>query len=246
MLFIFKRRKIVLDLFTCRQLVFDTSKPKNAAQFYPEWWKQLPRSVKLDAEDMFDTATMRRCMGMVDQFRYGFIVPLWSDLAVELAPVGFTGVKAQFSDRVSTLSSHPQAMRGAYLPDTKFAHLKLEAPWVAKCKEDVKFTWQQPTWNMPNPEQYIVLPGVIDYKYQYSMNTNVMFVRGHEERRIDLRLGQPMAHVCPISEREVDLRYHMVGGEEFGRMMQGDKISNLDNYRVYRRLREAEEKCPFH
>jgi len=38
----------------------------------------------------------------------------------------------------------------------------------------------------------------------------------------------------------------MVTGEEYGRMMQGEKISNIDNYRIYRRIRESEEKkCPF-
>ena len=245
-MFFFKKRKIVLDLFTCRQQVFDTAKPKNAAQFYPEWWKQLPRSVQMAPSDMFPIATMRRCMGMVDHYRHGFIVPLWSDLAVELAPQGYTGCKAQFSDCVSTLSTHVQAARGAFLPETHFSHLKLEAPWAAKCSEDVHFTWEQPTWSMWEPDKYVVLPGTVEYKYQYSLNANLMFIKGPEKRRIDIKHGQPIAHITPLSERDLELRYHMVTSEEYGRMMQGEKISNLDNYRIYRRARESEErKCPF-
>ena len=41
MIFLFKKRKLVVDMFTCRQMVFDAAKPKAAAHFYPQWWKDL-------------------------------------------------------------------------------------------------------------------------------------------------------------------------------------------------------------
>ena len=49
-----------------------------------------------------------------------------------------------------------------------------------------------------------------------------------------------------LTEREVDLRHHMVTREEYNKYMQGEKLSNVNRYRDYRRVRESEEsKCPF-
>ena len=144
MIFLIKKRKLVLDLFTHRQMIFDAAKPKHAPHFYPEWWKKVKTEQQIGNE-LFPTATIRRCMGFVDHYKHGFIIPMWSDLRVELGPVGDPFFRAQFSDSTTTINSHPAELRGSYLPDTHYQHLKLHTPWAAKCKEDVYFKWEQPT-----------------------------------------------------------------------------------------------------
>jgi hypothetical protein len=245
MVFFMKKRTIVLDMFTCRQMIYDAAKPKPAAQFYPEWWKNLKPEIPLGKE-LFPTATMRRCMGFVDHYKHGFIVPMWADFKIRLGEVGNPYFEAACSDNTTHVNSHPAILRGSYLPESQYAHIKLATPWAAKCKEDVYWKWEQPTYGFKHPNKAIVLPGTIEYKYQYSMNANLMFARQAKASELQLDFQQPLVHVTPLSERPFELRYHMVDTHEYDRLMQGEKLSNINRYRAYRRVREAEEsKCPF-
>jgi len=236
MIFLIKKRKVVIDMFTFRQMVFDAAKPKAAAHFYPQWWKDLKLEMPIP-NSLFPTATMKRCMGLVDHYKYGIIQPLWSDYTVEAA---------QFSDTISTMSQHATILRGAYAPDSHYCHMKLDNPWAARCKENVYFKWEQPTWSMPNLSSYILLPGTVEFNYQYSMNVNLLFIKGATKTTHRLKFGQPLVHLTPMTDRPIDLRYHIVDREEYNRFMQGEKLSNVNRYREYRRVRESEEsKCPF-
>lgn len=245
MIFLIKKRKIVLDLFTCRQMIYDAAKPKPAAQFYPDWWKALKAEMPMGKE-LFPTATMRRCMGFVDHYKHGFILPLWSDFRIRMGAIGDPFFEAAFSDSTTHVSSHPAALRGSYLPEDRYTHIKMSAPWAARCSEDVYWKWEQPTYGFKHPNRAIILPGTIEYKYQYSMNTNVMFARQDKASELQLDFQQPLVHITPLSERPFELRYHMVDNHEYDRFMQGEKLSNINRYRAYRRVREDEEsKCPF-
>lgn len=245
MIFLIKKRKIILDLFTSRQMIYDVAKPKPAAQFYPEWWKDLKTEIPMGRE-LFPTATMRRCMGFVDHYKHGFIIPMWSDFKIRMGEIGNPHFEATFSDNTTHVGSHPAILRGSYLPESRYTHIKMSTPWAAKCKEDVYWKWEQPTYGFKHPNRAIVLPGTIEYKYQYSMNANVMFARQEKPSELQLDFQQPLVHVTPISERPFELRYHMVDSHEYERLMQGEKVSNINRYRAYRRVREAEEsKCPF-
>ena len=245
MIFLFKKRKLVVDMFTCRQMIFDAAKPKAAAHFYPQWWKDLKLEIPIPT-GLFPTATMKRCMGLVDHYKHGIIQPLWSDYTLEVGAVGDPHWAGQFSDNTSTMSQHPAILRGSFGPESHYCHMKFDNPWVTSCKEDVYFKWEQPTWSMPSLSSYILLPGTTEFKYQYSMNVNVLFIKGATKTTHRLKFGQPLVHLTPLTERPIDLRHHMVTREEYNKYMQGEKLSNINRYREYRRVRESEEsKCPF-
>jgi hypothetical protein len=245
MIFIFKKRKLVLDLFTHRQMVFDVAKPKPAPNFYPDWWKELPTSIKLDTE-MLPMPTVRRCMGMVDHYKHGFIIPMWTDLRIDLGPIGDSYAQFACSDKVTSVGEHHIAQRGGYLPHTHYQHVKLFNPWLAKCKEDTYFKWEQPTWSCRNPNMAILLPATVEFKYQHSMNTHLMLARSDQKVSLEIPFQQPLVHVTPLTERELDLRYHIVSREEHNKLMQEERPTAINSYRAYRRVRESEEKkCPF-
>ena len=78
------------------------------------------------------------------------------------------------------------------------------------------------------------------------MTATLLFATHKIDSEVQINFQDPLVHVTPLSERPFELRYHVVGKEEYGRLLQGEKISNLNRYRAYRRVREAEEsKCPF-
>ena len=248
MIFLIKKRKLVLDMFTYRQTVFDIAKPKMAAHFYPEWWKGLKTEVPV-AGDLFPMSTMKRCAGLIDHYKHGFILPLWSDFRIELGAIGDPYFAAKFSDTITTMSQHGTILRGAYAPESHYCHLKFENPWVARCNENVYFKWEQPTWNMTNLTNYTLLPGTVEYKYQTSMHVNMMFARQAKKNLLELKFGHPLVHITPLTERPLELRYHTVEFSEFQKFLLNEKISTTKTYRTYRQAKKAKEaeesKCPF-
>ena len=241
MIFLIKKRKLVLDLFTCRQTVFDTAKPKSAANFFPEWWMELKTEIP-NSPVLFPQPTMRRCMGLVDHYKQGFIVPMWSDFRIEVGEIGTQYHSAQMSDQRTVVAQHPPAQRGSFAPPEKYCHIKFETPWLAKSKEVVYFKWEQPTWNMSQLNTYTVLPATSEFKYQYSMNAHMMFMRTNQKELRVLNFGTPLLHLTPLTERKLELRHHLVTIEEYERLLIGNRISFLNMYRTTRRAMEEEEK----
>jgi len=236
MIFLIKNRKIVIDLFTNEQQVFDVAKPRIASQFFPEWWKEL--KIQIPDTHVVPQPTMRRCMGFVDHFKHGFIVPMWSDFRVEVGVIGTLNHYAITSDNYTPIVQHPTGQRGSFAPPDKYCNLKLESPWVAKCKEDIYFKWEQPTWNMNELNAYVVLPATVEFKYQHSINIHLMFPRASNTNVRQISFGDPIVHVTPISERPIDLKYHMVTPTEYQRYLQGKRITFLNSYRTYKRAKD--------
>jgi hypothetical protein len=68
MIFIFKKPKLVIDCFTDRPGVFNFSKIDYAHKFYPEWWKQTPKSF---IENIYEMSTIKKCRGIIDTYKQG-------------------------------------------------------------------------------------------------------------------------------------------------------------------------------
>lgn len=236
MIFLIKKRKLVLDMFTCQQQVFDLAKPKAASQFFPEWWKEL--KIQIPNTHVVPQPTMRRCMGFVDHYKHGIIVPMWSDFRIEVGEIGTQYHYALCSDGYTPVVQHPTGQRGSFAPPDKYCNMKLESPWAFRCKDDVYFKWEQPTWNMQSLSAYVVLPATVEFVHQHSVNVHLMFPRTtiKDVRQIDF--GTPIVHVTPLTERELDLRYHMVTPTEYDRFLFGKRITFLDAYRAGRRAKE--------
>jgi hypothetical protein len=235
MIFLIKKRKLVLDLFTCQQQIFNAAKPKAASQFFPDWWKEL--KTQMPNSHVVPQPTMKRCMGFVDHFKHGIIIPMWSDFRVELGELGTQTHFAITSDGYTPIAQHPTNQRGSFAPPDKYCNLKLESPWAARCKEDVYFKWEQPTWNMNNLSAYVVLPATVEFVYQHSINVHLMFPRTTSKDIREIKFGTPLVHMTPLTERELDLRYHIVTPTEFSNFQFGKRLTFLNAYKTYQRAR---------
>jgi hypothetical protein len=234
-IFFIKRKKLVLDLFTCQQQVFDVAKPNMASQFFPDWWKEL--KTQIPDSHVVPQPTMRRCMGFVDHFKHGIIIPMWSDFRIEVGQIGTQNHYALCSDGYTPVVQHPTGQRGNFAPSDKYCNMKLESPWAVKCKEDIYFKWEQPTWNMKNLNAYVVLPATVEFQYQHSINVHLMFPRSTNPEVRQINFGEPIVHLTPITERQLDLRHHMVTPTEYDRFLFGKRITFLNSYRTYRRAK---------
>jgi hypothetical protein len=253
MLFFFKNKKIVLDCFTSSDNAYNLFKIEPARKFIPSWWKNLPATYKVETS-LAEMPTMRTCLGINNNFKHGFIMPLWAETVLTITQVGHDRwiVAGQGADAVTQVVSHHPSQWGDFIDNIKYMHIKISAPWLFKCNEDINWMWSQPSWNIKDFDEYSVLPGIIDFKYQSNANINMIARKldnNNQPNLVTIPAGQPMVHLLPITERKVEIRNHLVSHEEWNKInSENSHISYINSYakkkHIHKKI-ESESKCPF-
>jgi hypothetical protein len=242
MLFIFKKKPLIVTLFTDNESAYKFSRPQKAAHFIPDWWKALPKKTYRDEQVpsvMSSIPTMKTCPGFVDLYSRGFIHPMWSDFQVEVSPN--KDYQYQYADKVSVAHEHVdhQMAGNPYLRTHN--HLKLISPWAVREDSGVKFTLIAPMWNGFGAEDVLVPPGVADYKYGLELNLNLFIRRYPEPKVYEFSFGQPLTHFIPMSDRPLKLVYELVSEEERHRLPYRKGYTLFfDN-----RAKRAAKLCPY-
>ena len=240
-MFLFKKKKIVLDCFTYNSSAYEYGKIERASKFYPDWWKNTPR--KHDKNPIGTSTTIKTCPGLIENYQYGVMLPLWSDLNIFINSAE-KSCSWQYADNNSRIESHPPIEWDKYVDPSTHIHLKMDTPWVFKCKEDVPFMYMKPYWNYQPFSSISVPTGILNYKYQHTTNFN-MFVNATLDAHIELKHGDPLAHMIPIDNREVIIHNHLIDDKEYAKFFTRLKFNG--NYNAIKKLRqEKESKCPFH
>jgi len=238
-MFIFKKPKLVLDCFTDRPDVFNFSKIDYAHKFYPEWWKQSP---KFYTHDFYKMSTLKRCRGVIDTYNYGAMIPLWCDLAFNIKDKNY---RWQFSDFLTESVAHKSGQWDMYANPNDYGHLKISTPWYINCKSDTKFYWATPFWNHAIDSPYHILPGVLDFKYNHAVNINMM-LNLQKDFTCTLKAYTPMAHIIPISDKELVIKHHLINEKEFSNLMNNATASFTNSYQIHKNNIDSQEsKCPF-
>lgn len=92
------KKPIFLDLYTDRPDVYHYSQWQYAAKNKPKWWKRLPKSLTPTIDNPWGATNMKHCAGFNDLYANSFLMPMWSDLLVEIAPEDQHGYRYQFAD----------------------------------------------------------------------------------------------------------------------------------------------------
>jgi hypothetical protein len=245
MMFFFRRKQIVLDCFTDDQVLYDYLAPDKATKFYPEWWKNLEPSYK-EHKTPVPAATMKGCRGLIEFHRNAIAIPMWSDLYVEVGDLKTKVIRQAIMNTPST--QHPAQQRGTWLPAQKYGHAKFDCPWVFKTKEYVQFMLMEAFYNLDKPEDLMIPPGIVDFKYQQGANINVLFDYREQKRDVIIKAGDPLMFMIPLTEREVVIKKHKVTSQEY-RDLKILPYTFSNHYGFNKKVidkAEAEKKgCPF-
>ena len=245
-MFIFKKRKITVDCFTSSKLVHDLFPIAPAKKHIPEWWKRLPVSYPVEVQNTLRNSalTMKKCPGVIDLFTTGFILPLWTDLIVETTTEEDNlRLMWQFATQDPTWfinTSDYQQFVGAF--SGNFVQAKITVPWFVREKTGVKFALTEPTWSINDPNSITIPPGVLDFKYQNNINVN--FFVEKTNTRLHLEAGQPLAHLIPLSDNDVEIKTHEVSNEEYQKMYQYAQPFQFSLSHI-KRSKIIDSKCPF-
>lgn len=251
MFFSFKPKTIVIDCFTTDSMIYELYPIKKSVYFYPDWWKNLPKTVNqksaLNAKEFLVTpaGTMKYCDGFINLFNSGFIIPLWSDVAIKSS---LNGISYRFStaNEESKIITHPQHQHGK-LYFEEYNHGKIECPWYVREKTGVKFHFIQPMWNQI---QYLndihILPGTVDYKHNHRCHINALFAKN--SKNILLSAGTPIAQILPLSENKIEIKNHIVSQEEYlnlSRCKLNQHAFVASSLKAKKIVEKQESKCPF-
>ena len=249
--FNFLSKDIVLHCYTAQPTVFNYTPIRRAAAFLPDWWKALPTSLPHET-GMGSDGTMKLCPGFTQLFAKGFVLPLWSEVSIDIEKKIDPDVenhkyqfRYQFSDEISSFGLHEAEQSGGVYPISEYQHLKFMSPWLFSCTEDISFLQIQSSWNFKNPEKMFIPPGVLNFKYQRATHVNALWPRGIEDTIHDLDFGQPLTHYIPLTERKVELQLHLISSEEFSNMNKMMlRTSFLNKYNKNKKILK-ERGCPF-
>ncbi len=244
----FHRTPVIhIDAFTYSSNVYEYVPLIEANRALPDFWKELenPDPVsRIDPDRGYVVerkSTLKNCRGMIELYKRGFIVENWSDISLSVDANGYYFYHIDL-DRPQT---HPISQFGKGF--SEFSHLKLISPWLIKEKTGVMFHCAPTLWSHEKYD-FIIPPGVLDFKTNHAINVNIMLRRKEQPYEIVIEFGQPLYHLVPLSDQKIKLKNHLVSQPEFDKL----KIHHANSFWGWRRIdklvkrnNERKKKCPF-
>lgn len=107
---IFNRQKPFIN-FTTTESLANTPKPLEAKKCIPEWYRKLkPFSPK---QSIVEAGTVKKCIPFLDAVSHGYIIPLWTDLVVQVFyPMKCFNPKGNFLGYIVNPNSNPESIVG--------------------------------------------------------------------------------------------------------------------------------------
>jgi hypothetical protein len=246
MMFWFKRKKLVLDAFTVDAAIHNLYPITAMKENYPDWWKKIPASISRTNQHglTWPMSTIRQCDGILSLYSGGFSLPLWTDLVVETHLDGsFAYQLAKNMD--NAITEHARDQMGPEFDN--LIHFTLLSPWVFSEKTGVEFYFAPAWWNQIKlvPDMYVP-PGILNFKYQVTSNINLFFPR--IENKLKISAGQPMVQLIPLTEKNMEIKCHVISNEEWRRRVGIHATTTFQNaYKLKKKVLQDKEKtkCPF-
>lgn len=246
-MFFMKKKPLVVNVYTFDKTIFDLYKPGLGTKFIPEGWKSLPKSYKDKVYQYHPTSTMhidvptaKTCDGIISMYSKSIIIPAWTDVKVEQTSDGQL-LSHSPSGMGIVEAHHRQQVWDELYPG--YQQVKLISPWLFEVEDDVKFLWTRCDWH--NTERYSnteIMSGMLDFKYQNSSHIQ-MFVKGS----VDILAGDPLVQMFPLTERPIELKYHLKTGEEYQQILGTKVLKYKGNYKHRKAILQDKDKpkCPF-
>jgi hypothetical protein len=207
--FIFKKTKIVLDCFITDQRIIELFPIQKSSNVLPNWWKALPKEVNFE-NCLVPISTIKRCPGFKDLFSNSLTIPSWGEYKLFLdSNTNFSYISP--NHKIEAMSHSNAQFQNAF---KDHGHLKLISPWFLKEKQGVKFNMIQSVWHFHDPSEYLIPPGILEFKYQHATHINLISKVNSTKKEINIAAGDPLVHLIPLSDKEIDVKLHVISDKE--------------------------------
>jgi len=210
MLFFFKEKPIEIVAFTSEEyLTINVQSPiKPAREYFPDWWKNTPSS-KFNWDTFNVNSTTKSCPGIGQTLQKGFILPLWSDLAIKTQGNQY---QWQYADRISKFEIHSNDQAPGFYED--YYIFKINSPWQIKSPVSLIYTF--PFYLFPAPLPYLTPTGIVTpVNKMCATNIFILLKRIQEEICFMIKQGTPLFHIIPLTEKKVVFRTEVISKAEY-------------------------------
>jgi len=247
--FWFKKKKIVLDCFTTDTFSYEYCRIDRAIKFYPQWWKDLPSEER--------NVNMKSCRGLIDLYNNSYVLPFWSTLEVKVGDRKEKNFQWHITGTYPEVDGDPSKIIASHTPNQtlgfantgNYQHIKIESSWHIRTKSNIKFSYTDPIWHKADLNNYTVLPGIVEYRYNRSTATNIMFEYKPDPYTITLTPGTPMALLTPLTGEGVEWRYHLITPqerlEEHSRFKFGKDSNTFKLKKKFIDDHDEKQACPY-
>lgn len=241
MIFYFKKKKLIINAFISEKFnyVYNYNPIDYANKFYPEWWKKLPKQ-KLNYDIMQPETNMKACAGLIEHYKKGFIIPMWSDLMIKTDKE--KSYRYQFSDEISSCVSHTNNQFKNFRENS--INLKIISPWLLESEKNINFVFLPAYWNHSEYPGYEVMIGTVDFYNQRTTNINLL-IEG--SKNILISMGQPMLHIIPLTDKQIIINKELISDNEWNLKFRDRDVSFFESFYKFKREKEnGKSKCPIH
>jgi len=238
------KRKITVDCFTKNSAVKQYASIQSYKNFYPEYWKSLPKSNTIKTNNGINieySDSLKTCSAFIDLYKSAFTIPLWADLKLKVdknKQYFWHWSHEGVGDNEDSIAQPNENQYGEAF--NNYTPLKIRSPWLIREKKGVKFYWTEPTWNYVNKfsDTLKILPGVVSYNTSFTTHINILVKTGIGE--IMIPYNTPMALIIPLSEENIEFKNHLVDEKEW------NKIFNINFYNpTFKSSYKTRSKCPY-
>jgi hypothetical protein len=214
----FKKDKVNLTFYTKENNSFINEKPTFKPD-HPEWMKYLKNTFQhfdTNSNSTYEVPTVKNCPGIHYFMNEGIKFKMWTDLKIRVHPSGFVeDLPTSISHQDQPFVQHtPQQYEHLY-PSFKTA-FKLNNPWIARCNKNIKFLFTESHYstNFFRENNIYIAPGLIDFKYQSSLNIHMIVDKKEKPYELFIPYGTPLITLFPMTNKKIDLDYKLISKEE--------------------------------
>lgn len=193
MKFFNKQENIEIEWWTDIPGLENVEPVRPALDFFPPWFKNMPKFTGHGEPRIEDKGTFKHCPGFTDFYQNAFVVPMWTDLEIEINGSGPNDFRFIASMPDARFEVHPEHQFLKYVPEAPYDIIfKFLCPWHVRTPPGYSMLQLPMFYNFDS--NFEVLPGVIWTDIHHVINQQV----GCKHKgRISFKRGTPLAMYVP-------------------------------------------------
>lgn len=227
--------------------------PKRASDTLPDWKLHIPAKVKKG--DVVGR-TARACPAMHDYLHDGFIIPLWTDIALQRVSVDEAGraVVDPDGEHIRWLTSHQNIPLEFHAYEQVAGAEPLEPPYNIRKVVKPLCPWlveTPPGWSILVLPLYLhekankiplePIPGIINTDHWHQIHTPCKWK--NVQPLMQLKAGTPFMHIIPIPRNEaLEAEFQFVSDKKRLKDLVGSLPEKGGDYRRQQKVAEAKAK----
>ena len=222
-----------------------------ASHLPPEWWVNLNYNYNINLDEngvAYGTCTVKKCPGIIDIIKTGYIIPLWTNLTIKHKD-DTVQFKTDNDDLFKFYDIHTNDQLIDYLP--KFAKtdklkvIQAETPWTAKVDKDIDFLVTHPFFHFNEYLEHI--PGKYPPFTKPDLN---LFMYLKKEGEFTIKKGTPMVTIVPIRREKFKMSIKHISEEIYSHAKSSMWVVSQSSFNSGGTSLECRKKgvsmCPWH